>query len=139
MLTYLGVKLDRALMYHHHLEALRKKLSACVSLLRQLAGSVRGASAKTLRTATLSVIYSTAEFCAPAWCHSAHIRLIDGVLNDVLRNVTRCLRSNPTDNLSVPSGIQPAELFRQGATLSLTNCSSLDPGHYLWTLVSMAS
>ena len=32
--TYLGVKLDRGLTYRHHLEALRKKLSTRVSLLR---------------------------------------------------------------------------------------------------------
>ena len=32
--TYLGVKLDRALTYRHHLEALHKKLFTCVSLLR---------------------------------------------------------------------------------------------------------
>ena len=37
--TYLGVKLNRALTYRHHLEALRKKLSTHVSLLRRLAGS----------------------------------------------------------------------------------------------------
>ena len=36
--TYLGVKLDRALTYRHHLEALRKKLSTRVSLQRRLAG-----------------------------------------------------------------------------------------------------
>ena len=72
--TYLGVKLNKA---RHHLEALRKKLSTCVSLLRLLAGSGWGAGAKTLRTAALSLINSTAEFCAPAWCRSAHTRLID--------------------------------------------------------------
>ena len=37
--TYLGVKLDRLLTFHHHLEVLRKKLSTRVALLRQLAGS----------------------------------------------------------------------------------------------------
>ena len=36
--AYLGLKLDRALTYRHHLEALRKKLSTRVSLLRRLAG-----------------------------------------------------------------------------------------------------
>ena len=41
-----------------------------------------------------------------------------------------CLRPTPTNNLPVLSGIQPAELRRQGATLSLANCSSLDPGHF---------
>ena len=129
--TYLGVKLDRTLTYRPHLEALRKKLSSRVSLLRRLAGSGWGASAKTLRTAALSLIYSTAEYCAPVWCRSAHTRLIDSVLNDALRIVSGCLRPTPTDYLPVLSGIQPAELRRQGATLSLANRSCLDPDHIL--------
>ena len=37
--TYLGMKLDRALTYRHHLEASRKKLSTRVLLLRRLTGS----------------------------------------------------------------------------------------------------
>ena len=36
---YLGVKLDRLLTFRHHFEALRKKLSTRVALLRRLAGS----------------------------------------------------------------------------------------------------
>ena len=111
--TYLGVKLDRALTYRHHLEALRKKLSTRVSRLRQLAGLGWGAGAKTLRTAALSLIYSTAEYFASAWCRSAHTLLIDSVLNDSLRIVTGCLRPTPTDNPSVLSVIQPAGLRRQ--------------------------
>ena len=128
---YLGVKLDRALMYRHHLVALSKKLYTCFSLLRRLAGSGWGAGTKTLRTAALSLIYSTAECCAPAWCCSAYTRLIDSVLIDALRIVTGCLRPTPTDNLPVFSGIQPTELRHLGATLSLASCSSLDPGHIL--------
>ena len=56
--TYLGVKLDMSLTFRHHLdviEALRKKLSTRVTLLRRLAGSGWGAGAKTLRTAALSL------------------------------------------------------------------------------------
>ena len=88
---YLSVKLDRALTYRHYLkgakEALRKKLSTRVLLLRRHADSGWGAGAKTLRTAALFLIYSTAEYCAPAWCCSAHSRLIDSVLNDALHIV----------------------------------------------------
>ena len=73
--TYLGVKLNRSLMFHHHLVTLRKKLSSYVTLLRRLVGSGWGAGAKTLHIATLSLIYSTAEYCAPVWCRSAHTRL----------------------------------------------------------------
>ena len=137
--TYLEVKLDRSLMFCHHLVALLKKLSSRVILLRRLVGSGWGAGAKTLRIATLSPVYSTAEYCAPVWCRSAHTRLTDSVLNDALRIVTGCLRPTPTDHLPVLSGIQPAELRRMGATLSLTYCRSLDPDHILYGLLSGSS
>ena len=119
--TYLWIKLDRSLTFRHHLVALRKKLSFCVTLLRRLVGSGWGAGAKTLRIATLSLVHSTAEYCAPVWCRSAHTRFIDSVLNDALRIVTGCLRPTPTDHLPVLLGIQPAELRRMGATLSLAH------------------
>ena len=134
--TYLGVKLDRSLMLRQHLEALRKKLTTRVALMRRLAGSDWGAGAKTLRTAALSLVYSTAEYCAPVWCRSAHTRLIDSVLNDALRIVTGCLRPTPTDYLPVLAGIQPAELRRLGATLSLAYRGSLDPDHILHELLA---
>ena len=137
--TYLGVKLDRPLTFRHHLVALRKKLSSRVILPRRLLGSGWGAGAKTLRIATLSLVYSTAEYCAPVWCRSAHTRLIDSVLNDALRIVTGCLRPTPTDHLPVLSGIQPAELRRLGATLSLAYRGSLDPDHILHGLLSGSS
>ena len=135
-LTYLGVKLDRSLTFCHHLVALRKTLYSRVTLLRQLVGSGWGAGAKTLPIAALSLVYSTAEYCTPVWCCSAHTRLIDSVLNDALRIVTGCLRPTPTDHLTILSGIQPAELRRLGATLSLDHRGSLDPDHILYGLLS---
>ena len=137
--TYLGVKLDRWLTFCHHLVALRKKLCSRVTLLRRLVGSGWGASAKTLRIATLSLVYSTGELCAPVWCRSAHTRLIDSVLNDALRIVTGCLRPTQTDHLPVLSGMQPAELRRLGATLSLNHRGSMDPDHILYGLLSGSS
>ena len=86
--TYFGVKLDRSVTFRHHLVALRKKLSSRVTLLRRLVVSGWGAGAKTLRMATLSLVCSTSEYCAPVWCQSAHTRLIPSALNDALRIVT---------------------------------------------------
>ena len=134
--TYLGVKLDRSLTFCHHLVALRKKLFLRVTLLRRLVGLGWVASAKTLRTADLSVVYSTAEYCAPVWCRSAHTRLIDSVLNDALHIVTGCLRPTPTAHLPIHSGIQPAELRRMGATFFFPHRRSLDPDHILYGLLS---
>ena len=98
-----------------------------------------GAGAKTLRIATLSLVYLTAEYCAPVWCCSTYTRLIDSVLNDALRIVTGCLRPTPTNHLPVLSGIHPAELRRLGATLSLAHRVSLDPDHILYGLLSGSS
>ena len=127
---YLGVTLDRSLTYRQHLQSLRKKLTSRVALLRRLAGSGWGAGATTLRAATLALVHSTAEYCVPVWCRSAHTRLIDPTINDALRIVTGCLRRTPADNLSILAGIQPAELRRRGATLYLGR-RAMEPGHLL--------
>ena len=129
-LTYLGVKLDRSLTYRQHLESLRKKLPTRVGLLRRLAGSSWGAGARTLCIATLALIHSSAESCAPVWSQSAHTRLIDKPINDTLRLVTGCLRPTPTDKLFVLSGITPTALCRKRATLSLA-CRAQETGHLL--------
>ena len=131
VLTYLRVKLDWSLTFRHHLETLRKKLATSVTLLRRLAGSGWDAGAKTLRTAAPSLVYSTAEYCAPVWCCRAHTRYIDSVLNDALRIVTGYLRPMPKDHLPILPGIQPVELRRLGETLSLARRGTLDPDHIL--------
>ena len=61
------------------------------------------------------------------------------MLNDTLHIVTGCLRPTPTDHLPVLSGIQPVELRRMGATLSLAYRGSLDPDHILYGLLSWSS
>ena len=94
-----------------------------------------GDGAKTLRIAALSVVHSTAEYCAPVWCRSAHIRLIDSVLNDALRMVTGCLRPIPTDNLPILAGIQQPGLHRQVTIFLLVNRNILDYEHLLHDLL----
>ena len=128
---HLGVKLDRLLTLRYHLKALRKKLSTRVALLRRLAGSEWGAGAKSLPISALSLVYSTTEYCAPVWCRSTLTRLIDSILNDALRIVTGCLRPTPNEDFPVLADIQPAELRRLGATLSLVNRAIHDPNHVL--------
>ena len=94
-------------------------------------GSGWGASAKTLRISALSLVYSTAEYCAPDWCRSTHTYLIDSILNDALCIVTGCLGPTLTEDLPVLAGIQPVELRRLGATLSLANRATHDSDHAL--------
>jgi len=120
-------------MYRRHLESLRKKLTSRVALLRRVAGSGWGARATTLRTATLALVHSTAEYSAPVWCRSAHTRLIDPAVNDALRMVTGCLRPTPADNLPILAGIQPAASSHWSHTVSRTPC------HGAWTSAPLSA
>ena len=129
--TYFGVELDRSLTFRRHFEALQKKVSTRVTLLKRLAGSGWGASAMTLGISALSLVYFTAEYCAPVWCRSTHTCLIGSILINALRIVTGYLRPTPTENLPALAGIQPAELRRLRATLSLANRAIHDPDHVL--------
>ena len=103
--TFLGVELARLLTFCHYLVALHKKLSLRVTLLRRLLGSVWGADTKALRTAALSLVHSTAEYCAPVHECSTQNRFINSILNDTLRIVTACQRPTPTDQSSILSNI----------------------------------
>ena len=126
-----------------HISSPLSGIAQKIVLARHTAEATRGlgmgVGAKTLRIATLSLVYSTAEYCAPVWCRSAHTRLIDSVLNDALRIVTGCLRPTPTDDLRILSGIQPTKLSQMGATLSLAYRGSLDPDHILYGFLTGSS
>ena len=132
------VTLDRSLTYCWHLESLGKKLTSRIVLLRRLAGYSWGAGATTLWTASLALVHSATEYCAPVWCCSAHTHFIDSDINDALRIVTGCLRLTPADNLPILAGIHPAELNRDGATLSPAR-RAMEPGHLLHSALSCPS
>ena len=94
--TYLGIKLDRAITFCRQLVSLRKKLTSRVGLISRLGGSCWDADATVLRTVTLALVHSTAEYFPPVWYRSAHTCLIDKPINDALCIVTGCLRPTPT-------------------------------------------
>ncbi|KAJ3584496.1 hypothetical protein NHX12_014991 [Muraenolepis orangiensis] len=71
---YLGVCLDRTLSFKQHLEEVKAKVTSRVALIRHLAGTTWGASAKTLRISTQALVFSAAEYCAPVWSRSPHAR-----------------------------------------------------------------
>ena len=134
----LGVALDRSLTYHRYLESLRKKLTSRVALLRRLAGYGWGAGATTLRIATLALAHSTAEYCTPIWCSSAHSRFIDPTISNALWIVAGCLRPTPADNIPMFAGIQPVALRHTGAILFQAR-RAMEPGHLLHSALTHQS
>jgi len=78
--------------------------------------------ATTLRIATSALVHSTAEYCAPVWCRSAHTHLIDlpSTTPCLHLAMTRCLHPTSGNNLPNLAGIQPStELRRKGAFFAM--------------------
>ena len=128
---YLGVRLDRTLSFRQHLEELSAKVTSRVALIRRLAGTTWGANGKTLRTSTQALVLSAAEYCAPVWTRSPHVRKVDGAINNALRIITGCLKSTPVPLLPVLAGIAPAGLRREAATLVLARKARTHDWHIL--------
>ncbi|KAJ2950833.1 hypothetical protein O0L34_g9105 [Tuta absoluta] len=112
---YLGVTLDRSLTFRNHLTKTAAKLKTRNNIVQKLTGTTWGATASSLRTTALSLVYSTAEYCAPVWKNSAHVSEIDTQLNHTMRLITGCLKSTPTYWLPALSNIPPPHLRRQKA------------------------
>ena len=98
-----------------------------------------GAHTSTLRTGALALVYSAAEYAAPAWCRSTHVKKnLDVTLNDTMRIVNGCLRPTPVKYLLVLSGIAPPALRREYHTSMLVNKALLDNSHLLHARIATA-
>ena len=132
---YLGVRLDRTLSFKQHLDEVKAKTTARVSLIRRLAGSTWGASPQTLRVSTQALVLPVAEYCAPAWSRSPHVTKVDTVINGALRIVSGCWKPTPVSYLPVVAGIAPASLRRNAATLALARKAQ----EYEWHILHKAT
>ena len=92
---YLGVTLDRQLNYKTHIKGVAGKIGKRNCLIKKLAGTTWGAHQPLLRTSTLALCYSAAEYCSPVWSRSTHTNLVDVKLRDSMRTITGCLKSTP--------------------------------------------
>lgn len=115
--NYLGMTLDRTLSFRKHLEKTARKINTRNNLIQKLCSTNWGASADTLRTSALSLVFSAAEYCAPVWLNSPHVNKIDTQLNTTMRIISGCIRTTPLYWLPTLSHIAPPALRRQEALL----------------------
>ena len=85
---YLGVRLDRMLNFKQRLEEGAGKVTSRVAFIRRLAGTTWGASAKTLRISTQALVFPAAEYGAPVWSRSPHVKKVDVAINSYLRTIS---------------------------------------------------
>ena len=109
---YLGVTLDRTLSYKTHIHNTKMKVATRNNLLKKLANSRWGTNARTIRTTTLALCYSTAEYAAPVWERPAYAHLLNPELNQACRAITGCLKPTNVENLYLLAGIAHPEIRR---------------------------
>lgn len=78
-------------------------------MIQELTYKTRGASMNTLRTSTLALVYSVAEYCSPVLLNSSHTN-INVQMNSPMRLISNTNKSTPTQWLPVLSNISPSQL-----------------------------
>ena len=129
---YLGVKLNCTLIYRSHILSTKAKVNTRNNILRKLTNSKWGCTPHTLRTSTLALCYTAAEYACPAWSRSVHASKLDPALNNACRTITGCLKPTNTSNLHLPAGIAPPEIRRETASRAERLRQSTDPRHPLF-------
>ena len=77
-----------------------------------LVNSKWGTSASTIRTTSLELCYSVAEYAAPVWARSHHAHVLDSELNTACRAKTGCLKPTNVEDLYLLAGIAPPDIRR---------------------------
>lgn len=96
---YLGVKLDRTLLFKEQCNDTINKLVTRNSLLRKLVHSKWGAQPSTLRTSSMTICLSADEYAAPVWQNLTHTDQVDVSINEMMRIITRCLKPTPLEEV----------------------------------------
>ena len=109
---YLGVTLSRTLSNKQHIHNTKMKVATRNNLLRKLSSSKRGTNASTLRTTSLALSYSVAEYAVPVWARSPHAYKLDSELNSACRAITGCLKPTNVEEVYLLSGIAPPSIRR---------------------------
>ena len=128
---YLGVRLDRMLNFKQHLKEVAGNVTSRVALIRRLAGTTWGASAKTLRISTQALVFPAAEYYAPVWSRSPYVKKVDVAINSSLRTFSGCLKPTHVLQLLILAGIAPAGLRRKASTLALARKAVKHDWHIL--------
>ena len=129
--VYLGITLERTLSYKAHIEKTKKKVGTRNNIIRKQRTSKWGATPATLRSSTLALCYSAAEYVCPVWERSTHAKKLDATLNETCRMITGCLKPTNTNSLPVLAGIAPSYTRRTVASRTERTRQTTDQRHPL--------
>ena len=113
---YLVVKLDLTLSYKSHILSTKAKVNARNNILQKLTNSKWGRTPHTLKTSTLALGYTAAEYACPVWSKLVHASKLDLALNNACRTITGCLKPTKISNLHLLAGIAPPKIRKETAS-----------------------
>ena len=93
----------------------KTKTAARNNVLKKHSNSKWGANQIIIRTTTLALRYSTANYVTPVKERSAHAHKVNPVLKDAYRSITGCLQPSNIYNLCPIPGIAPLAIRRSVA------------------------
>lgn len=112
---YLGIWLDKSLLWRRHINETQEKVTKMLNLLKILAGASWGIHPKHLRRLYIALIRSRIDFGSFLYDTAAktHLSKLDKVQNIALRVIGGFIRTTPIHVMECELGIHPLFLRRQ--------------------------
>lgn len=95
---YLRITINRIISYKQHLKNIAARISTRNNILAKLCGTTWSATANTLHTSGVGLVYSIVEYRAPVWLNICHTDNVDVKLKRNLRIITICFKTTPTSH-----------------------------------------
>jgi ribonuclease HI len=130
--VYLGVKLDRTMMFKEHMNDLKEAAIKRLTLVKRLAGTTWGADKRTLRQLYIGYVRAKMDYCLPLQTVSCKTATdaVDRVQNQALRLICGGMRSTPTAACQIDANVEPLDLRRNKSLLeAIERYRRADQGH----------
>lgn len=114
-IRYLGVWLDKSLLWNRHINETREKTMKIINLLKVLAGSNWGIHPKHLRNLYISLVRSRIDFASFLYDNAAktHVTKLDRIQNIALRIIGGFIKTTPIHVMECELCIPPLEFRRR--------------------------
>lgn len=121
--------------FKSHIDKLGERISPRNNLVDILANSSWGADPHMLRTTSLALCYSTAEYCDAVWFRSANAHNPNVELNKAFRTIAGTLQGTPPPALCRLSGMSPPDVRRETNARVEHSKQLSDPWHPPFTII----
>jgi hypothetical protein len=109
-----GVTFDQSQTWKQQIEKSPTKAKSRMAIMKKLAGTTWGADSNVIKTLYTGSVGLALEYGIVAWATAAqsNFNKVSRIQNQVMRSITRAMRSTPIQELETITGLQPMEDIR---------------------------